>query len=127
MTALDPTLKISRLFLIVNFTEHAGCDGHGPCIHGTCELAQNGTYVCNCDEGWYGIECDVPGMCSVLDVSIALVLCMCEASKTPSTEECCWRDIFVHLTHMILFCMQWESMGMTALTPHLRANRNPYA
>ena len=40
---------------------HAGCDGHGPCIHGTCEQAANGSYICNCDDGWSGPECDVPG------------------------------------------------------------------
>ena len=54
-------LQISQLFRILKIPEHAGCDGHGPCIHGTCELAQNGSYICNCDEGWYGIECDIPG------------------------------------------------------------------
>ena len=43
------------------FIPHAGCDGHGPCMHGTCEQAPNGTYVCKCEEGWYGPECDVPG------------------------------------------------------------------
>ena len=49
----------------------AGCDGHGPCIHGTCEHAANGTDVCICDEGWYGLECDVPGR------AIHLGVCMC--------------------------------------------------
>ena len=43
---------------------HAGCDGHGPCIHGTCEQAANGSYICNCDDGWYGPECDIPGSAS---------------------------------------------------------------
>ena len=47
--------------------QRAGCDGHGPCIHGTCELAKNGSYVCNYDEGWYGIECDVPGTIPCLE------------------------------------------------------------
>ena len=61
MTVLIPILKTSQLFRILKIPEHAGCDGHGPCIHGICELAQNGTYVCNCDEGWYGTECEVPG------------------------------------------------------------------
>ena len=60
-TLISMPANFTALF-IVKIPEHAGCDGHGPCIHGTCELAQNGTYVCNCDEGWYGIECDVPGM-----------------------------------------------------------------
>ena len=46
---------------------HAGCDGHGPCIHGTCEQAANGSNICNCDEGWYGPECDVPGIVSHIE------------------------------------------------------------
>ena len=60
-------LSFRQLCLYLNFTEPAGCDGHGPCMHGTCELAQNGTYICICDEGWYGIECNVPGMILCVD------------------------------------------------------------
>ena len=51
----------------LKFMEHTGCEGHGPCIHGACRQAQNGSYICNCNEGWYGIECDVPGMIFCLD------------------------------------------------------------
>ena len=53
---------------------YAGCDGHGPCIHGTCEQAANGTYFCNCEEGWYGPECDVPGRLLLLTIRSLLSL-----------------------------------------------------
>ena len=39
----------------------AGYDGHGPCIHGRCEQASNGTSSCKCDDGWSGLECNLPG------------------------------------------------------------------
>ena len=57
-------------YFVVNSERLAGCDGHGPCIHGTCEQSPNGTYFCNCDEGWYGPRCDVPGraFCLVMPV-----------------------------------------------------------
>ena len=60
---------------------HAGCDGHGPCIHGTCEQAANGSYICNCDDGWYGPECDVPGSATYFET------CPCCARMVSKCSE----------------------------------------
>ena len=59
--------ELIHILACIRWLEIAGCDGHGPCRHGTCELAQNGTYICSCDDGWFGIECNVPGMIVCLD------------------------------------------------------------
>ena len=60
-------------YSVVSSERLAGCDGDGPCIHGTCEPAPNGTYFCNCDNGWYGPECDVPGRAFCLLMPVCML------------------------------------------------------
>ena len=69
-------------------TSHAGCDGHGPCLHGTCEQAANGSYVCNCDDGWYGPECDVPGSASHYQTCVCCAIMESKYSESFISWKC---------------------------------------
>ncbi|MCP4673943.1 MAG: hypothetical protein GY854_00165, partial [Deltaproteobacteria bacterium] len=35
-----------------------GCDTYNPCVHGTCDVDEEGYFTCGCDIGWDGKHCD---------------------------------------------------------------------
>lgn len=76
------------------------CDPN-PCAHGTCTATGARTWRCACQQGWYGMNCDVP---------LANVTACADHARD-------WQCVSPNGTSCRSSCMNWVTQGYGATAP----------
>ena len=50
--------KTENFVIIINMLAEIDECLSSPCVHGVCNDRNDG-YVCQCEEGWHGVNCDI--------------------------------------------------------------------